>query len=98
LATLLLLSTLRLLSALLLFAAILLLAALRFLVLFLLLLLILVLLWSRPRVAKSSGPQQQDGKKCGADNSGSLHGVPFRYSLNLEPNINCIFWNGLETS
>jgi hypothetical protein len=94
LAPLRLLGTLRLLSALgslLLLRVLRLLSALRLLALLLLLFLILVLLWSRLRVAKSSGSQQQERKKCGADNSGSFHQVCLIYSLGLWRNISCTF-------
>jgi type VI protein secretion system component VasK len=94
LAPLRLLGTLRLLSALgslLLLRVLRLLSALRLLALLLLLFLILVLLWSRLRVAKSSGSQQQERKKCGADNSSSFHQVCLIYSLGLWRNISCTF-------
>lgn len=97
LAPLRLLGTLWLLSALgslLLLRVLRLLAALRLLGLLLLLFFILVLLWSRLRIAKCSGSQQQERKKCGADNSGSFHQVCLEYSLGLWRNISCTFWDG----
>lgn len=90
LAPLRLLGTLRLLCAL---RPLRLLAALRLLSLLLLLFFILVLLWSRLRVAKSGGSQQQERKKCGADNSESFHQVCLSYSLGLRRNISCTFWD-----